>query len=135
MFKSSMPGAGKRQRWFDKLVGDDDRDPVEAVIERVLETPQARSAIEYMKAAIDRAANGIDPKQQPRRVPPQIKRPSRRLIARGIMHFAPGEPLDQAKIQKRRRELAMLCHPDQGGSTEAMTRINQAADILLDSIK
>ncbi len=48
----------------------------------------------------------------------------------GIGTTSPTEKLSKTKITKRRRALAGLCHPDKGGSVEAMTKINQAADVL-----
>ena len=47
------------------------------------------------------------------------------------MHFGPAEALTRDRITKQRRVLASLCHPDKGGSTEAMAKLNQAADLLL----
>ena len=52
-----------------------------------------------------------------------------------MLHFGPSEPITEDQIKKRKRALAALCHPDQGGSVEAMTKINQAADILIKSIR
>jgi hypothetical protein len=45
--------------------------------------------------------------------------------------FGKDDVLDKQKITKRRKELAKLCHPDSGGSVEAMQAVNYAADVLL----
>lgn len=55
-------------------------------------------------------------------------------MARSIMQFGPKEPLTRETITKRRRALAAVCHPDKGGSTEAMQNLNRAAEILLASV-
>jgi hypothetical protein len=47
------------------------------------------------------------------------------------MHFGPAEKLTKKRITKQRQALAAICHPDKGGSTEAMQRLNRAADLLL----
>ena len=67
------------------------------------------------------------PPPRPPRPPPD---PS--LRARQILGFEPTEILTKEAIQKRRQALARVFHPDmQGGSLAQMTRINQAADLLL----
>jgi len=114
------------------------------LLDRVLETPQARGLFEQMQDLIDRAGNAIDPAARPIRPPLQQRRtppppaqpappprPDPRQIARLVMHFGPAEPLSKDKISKQRRSLAAICHPDKGGSTEAMQRLNRAADLLL----
>jgi len=52
--------------------------------------------------------------------------------ARKILGFAEGLVLTRKLVKARQRELAKCCHPDRrGGSTEAMAKVNQAADDLL----
>ena len=119
----------------------DDRDPVQVLLDRVLETPQAATIFERVQELLDRAGNAIDPTARPgrpqRRVPPPPRpQPAQRgpdplQVARMVMHFGPAEPLSKDKISKQRRSLAAICHPDKGGSTEAMQRLNRAADLLL----
>jgi curved DNA-binding protein CbpA len=38
-------------------------------------------------------------------------------------------------VKERQRELAKLMHPDRGGSTKALQRINAAAQELLTGLK
>lgn len=65
----------------------------------------------------------------PHSAPPSAPHPVD--IARRVMGFAAIEPLNRNLITKRRRELAMDRHPDHGGTTEDMQRLNKAAEILL----
>jgi hypothetical protein len=78
-------------------------------------------------------ASSTDRRPPPGRAapPPKPAAPDPRLV----LHFGPNDPITRAEIEKRRRELARLCHPDKGGSTEAMQRINQAADALLAQLR
>lgn len=141
-----MPGVGKkrRRRWHPSLDESDESDPVKVLLEKVLETPQARGIFAQVQDLLDRAGNAIDPTMRPaprqRRVPPPSGyRPPPRPAppvdplpaARAVMHFGQGENLTKERITKQRRALASICHPDKGGSTEAMQRLNRAADLLL----
>lgn len=122
-------------------------DPVEVMAQRLLETPQVRDILGQLQDLLDRVGYAIDrhppppaprarPRVRPRRPPPP--RTERRVPAteaRSVLHFDPAEALTVEKVQKRRRALAALCHPDQaGGSTEAMQTINAAADVILRSL-
>lgn len=86
-----------------------------------------------------RAAAGTPPpnggRRHPRPPPPRPSDPPPPdpiQRAREVLNFEPAEPLTRELINARRRALATLYHPDrQGGSTTAMQRINQAADLLL----
>ena len=74
--------------------------------------------------------------QEPRsRQPPPAAAPAParngELKARRIMNFGPRDRLSSALINQRRRELARIHHPDHGGATDAMQRVNEAADALL----
>ena len=128
-----------RSRWFDDLV-EEDEDPIQMIVDRVLDSRQANNVIDSFRSLLDRAGNAIDPKNRPPRPSPQAPegrriRPSPFTIARSIMHFGPAETLTIESITKRRRELATFCHPDKGGSPEAMVKLNQAADCLLQGLK
>lgn len=138
-----MPGAGKQPRrrgWpyeLLEILEDEDHDPVAVLAERVLEHPQVAEVIERVKRALDRAGNAIDPTARvPRpRQRQRIAPPDPLPLARSILHFGPDESLTTEKITKRRRALAAVCHPDKGGSTEAMARLNHSTDLLLAAIK
>lgn len=70
--------------------------------------------------------NGHTPPRPPPRADVKI------LQARIVLGFEKDEPLDRAKVKARQRALSQALHPDkQGGSTKAMARVNQAADVLL----
>jgi curved DNA-binding protein CbpA len=48
-----------------------------------------------------------------------------------ILGFPPGSSPSAAEIRRKRKQLAAIYHPDAGGNTEAMRRVNAAADELL----
>jgi hypothetical protein len=111
-----------------------DDDPIRAILDRLLETPQAQQMLGKIQFVLDRAGAAIDPKARPAPSPPSFVaegRPDPEQVSRRILHFGPAEPLNRASVTARRRELARFCHPDRGGSTEAMQAINKAADLLL----
>lgn len=54
--------------------------------------------------------------------------------ARAVLGFSKDDVLSEPVIKARHRELARKNHPDMGGSTEKMQRINWAADVLLHSL-
>jgi len=141
-----MPGARRRRQNEPDVF--DDEDPFDALVDRVLDHPQMRGVLESTQAffdsvgfVIDRAAQRKAPKQAPRQKaappprPPQKPRVDPIALARATLHFGPQETLNTTQIKKRRRDLAALCHPDRGGSTQAMQSINDAANILLASLK
>lgn len=68
-------------------------------------------------------ANARPPRQPP--VNPQLE-------ARRVLGFDPNQPLTAELVKARKKALGQLFHPDkQGGSTDAMARVNDAADVLL----
>lgn len=119
-----------------------DDDLLSAIVDRVLESPEARGVFERIHGVIDRVGEIIEPSarsQQPPRSssssPPRPQTPhEQQQVARRVLNFSPDEPLDREKIVRRRRELARSKHPDRGGSNEAMQAVNRAADILLKSL-
>lgn len=54
--------------------------------------------------------------------------------ARAVLGFGRSTPLTTRLIEERRKELALLFHPDRGGSNEGMQRINAAADALASAL-
>jgi hypothetical protein len=55
--------------------------------------------------------------------------------ARQSLGFGPQDPLSEAAIKARQRELAKKYHPDRaGGSLAKMQEINAAVDVLLESL-
>ena len=129
----------------------------DGIVDRVLDHPTARGAFDRIAGSFDRVAQVIDdlsmgrvpwrktqeevppPRPQnggPRRPPPP---PSPRLnglaTAYTILGFAPGTKVTAEAVKERRKELAKLFHPDRGGSTEAMQRVNAAVERVLASLK
>lgn len=54
---------------------------------------------------------------------------------RDVLGFSADISLTRAMVKERQRELAKLMHPDRGGSTKALQRLNAAAQILLAGLK
>lgn len=52
-----------------------------------------------------------------------------------VLGFGADQAITVTDVKRRQRKLAALCHPDQGGNTEAMQRINTAADALLSQLR
>lgn len=72
--------------------------------------------------------------RQQRPPPPPPSSPPRdpEVEARMVMGFAPKQELTKEIVQKRKQALAKVFHPDlPGGSTEAMAKVNNAADLIL----
>lgn len=61
--------------------------------------------------------------------------PSPSEDARTILGFAPGVALTRSMVKQRQRALASMFHPDAGGCTESMQRVNAAAEALLAELK
>lgn len=59
------------------------------------------------------------------------QKPDGQHDARLIMGFDVAEKLTENVIKKRKRQLAAALHPDRGGNTFAMAKLNTAADLLL----
>lgn len=70
--------------------------------------------------------------QAPRRPPPPPPEPTPQELeraARSAMNFGT-ERLTKKMVRDRRIALSRIFHPDHGGDTEAMQRVNAAADFL-----
>lgn len=65
--------------------------------------------------------------QRPASAPAAPKRENPRVV----LGFGSQVKLTTDMVKQRRRELATLWHPDRGGSTEALQKVNEAADALL----
>ena len=118
---------------------DDDRDPIEVLTDRLMEDPRAQQVFDRARGVLDRLGSALDrigrpqPQQIPRRPRPRPRpRPRQpKPDPRVILGFAPNTTLTKKLIKKRRQELSKIFHPDQGGNSETMQRINAAADELL----
>lgn len=102
-------------------------DPVQALLDKLFEMPQVKETIEQVQDVLDRVGAAIEPRPAPAPARPRL---TQEQVARRVMNFGDDEALDPKKIAQRRRELARHCHPDHGGSTDAMQRLNRAAEIL-----
>lgn len=136
-----MPSRRRRKRDFEDFMDEFD-DPFDALVDRLMDSPQAQSVLAQARGILDKLGGAIDGRaaaqaktqaRRPRPAPaPQVDPV---LLARMTLHFAPNDPLTQDTVKKRKKRLAELCHPDRGGSAEAMAAVNHAADILLKSLK
>lgn len=76
--------------------------------------------------------------RRPRGAPPPPPRGAQRSDAsedpRDVLGFAPDLVLTRELVKDRQRAMAALVHPDRGGSTRAMQRVNDAARRLLETI-
>ena len=131
------------------------------VFDRVMAHPAAQRVVDHVFQRVDHTVSRVldeqlrrleaTPRARPRRPPNQGPRgaapppppppPSPPPAsnpehdARVVLGFAPSAPLSAAAVKARRRELAALFHPDRQGSTEAMRRVNAAADMLLANLQ
>jgi len=71
--------------------------------------------------------------RRPPRPPPPA--PAPKEDPRDVLGFGPDAKLTRAMVKERQRELAKLMHPDRGGSTKALQRLNAAAQALLQDLK
>jgi hypothetical protein len=75
------------------------------------------------------------PQQPPSRDDPRAQQRLQQVReARRAMGFTQGEVLTAEDIKIRHRRLVKKHHPDRGGSTEKMARINSAADVLMEEL-
>lgn len=92
-------------------------------------TNRVARLIDRVGGVVDNVANG---QPRPQQAPPQAPRRPPGLDPRIVLGFGTDELLTAEKIHARRKELAKIFHPDkQGGNTDAMRRVNAAADALL----
>lgn len=73
--------------------------------------------------------------EPPPRQPPPAQPPPALEDPRLVLGFPPSSQPTEPEIRQRRRQLAAIVHPDKGGSTEAVQRINVAADRLLEELR
>ena len=71
------------------------------------------------------------PPPPPSAAPP----PSPSADARTVLGFDPGCDLTVSMVKQRQRALASMFHPDAGGCTESMQRVNVAAEELLAELR
>jgi hypothetical protein len=135
--------------------GGIEEDFTDGIVDRVLDHPTARGAFDRIAGSFDRVAQAIDdlsmgrvpwrkaqegappprPDGQARRPPSPPPKPNGLATAYTILGFKPGQKLTAEAVKDRRKELAKLFHPDRGGSTEAMQRVNVAAERILAALK
>ena len=76
-----------------------------------------------------RAQQQSNPRQERQQAPPRPRR--QQADPRSVLGIPPGVPLTASLVKKHQRALATIHHPDSGGTTAAMQRINSAATALL----
>lgn len=137
----------------EEIEEDDDEEKYSDLVEKVLENPQVQTLLDKAAGVVERLGAVVEQvaKERAEQIIDRVKQtaqaraqrpatpPPRKDIdlvkaARSILHFSPTESLTAEKIKDRRRELAKMCHPDKGGSTDQMQKINRAADILIKSV-
>jgi hypothetical protein len=115
-----------------------------------MERPEVQDAIGSIGSFVESAGGIIDSlgnfaarggrrRPKPRQAPPRVEYRTRVKVVRErapedprlVLGFPPGVQLTKDMVKKRKRALAALYHPDQGGSTESMQRLNAAAEALL----
>lgn len=141
-----------------KIEGEVEDDFTDNILDRVLDHPTAQGAFNRIAGSFDRIAQYIDvlstgriPRRereeeasssQPppranghaRPVPPPPRPSGENPYL--VLGFTPGVKITAEMVKERRKELAKLFHPDkQAGSTEAMKRVNTAAETLLARLK
>ena len=86
------------------------------------------------------SGGAVPPRQRPvapLEPDPQLELQRRLVAARQTLGFQPREPITQADVEKRRRELARKHHPDLGterdraARTQRLASVNVAADLLV----
>lgn len=70
------------------------------------------------------------PRSEPVQPPPSVKE-----SPRDVLGFDPKVKLTKAMVKERQRTLAKLWHPDHGGSTKALQRLNAAVAELMPTLK
>lgn len=108
------------------------------IIDTLLENPNIQRGVNKVNSLLDKFSNLIDRAAKGdipffNKAPPKAKVPPI-AAARALLHFGATEPLTEALVKERRRNLARLAHPDVEGSSEEMIRINRATEILLASL-
>jgi len=114
----------------------------EEALDTLLENPRVQGVIEKANGVLDSLGGLIDKVikgeiKLPSKAPPTpAAAPKPRITAREVLHFNPKEVLTEEKIKARRKALAKILHPDKTKEdAAAMSRINQATDILLKGLK
>lgn len=148
----------RRHNEYEDLPEDefesDFEDPVSALASRIMDRPEVRDAVNSIGSFVESAGSVIDSlgdfaarggrarpqsRARPRQAPPRVEYRYKTRVVREkapedprlVMGFPPGTALTRPMVKKRQRDLAALYHPDKGGSTEAMQRLNLAAEALL----
>ena len=148
-YADSMSRRRKREPYEEEY-----DDPVEQLATRLADkivgNPQIQNAISRFEGLFDVVGHGID------RAGELVARGSQRhpeireriryrtkvvekpvevpIDPRVIFGFPADIKLTKAMVKERKRVLAGLWHPDRGGSTESMQRLNAAAAALLQEI-
>lgn len=114
-----------------------DENEMQDLVDAALEHPLGQKIVKKANSVLD-ALSGFIEKLSKQQLPNTPQPKTRVIIKRNpreILHFGPTESLTIEKIEKRKKELARLAHPDLGGSNEAMAQILEAAKLLVQETK
>jgi len=153
-----VPTSGKRRRKAPAVEADlEAADPVQAIVDRIMDHPRTQNVLgvfDQVGVAIDRmskrpVAGGradadsfrlqhrcLELERELRAAKRLIHKLRQNLTARrdddprSVLLFPKGARPTAAEVKKRRNALAAIAHPDRGGDTAVMQRINRAADQL-----
>ena len=113
-----------------------DENELNDLVDAALEHPLGKKIVKKANDVLDALSGFITKLSQQQVTVPQTK--TKVVIKRNpreLLHFGLTESLTIEKIEKRKKELARLAHPDLGGSNEAMAQILEAAKILVQETK
>lgn len=120
------------------VVEDDDyENPAADAVDQILAHPTMQGLVAKVDAWFTKLTSNAG-KAQPKGPPPPGPRPPQQRPGedpRTVLGFGATVALTIGMVKERRKKLAGLYHPDQGGSDEAMRRINAAADALLKELR
>lgn len=117
---------------------------VQAAMGQLAQSPQGQQLlgrvvdlVGQFNGIMDKIAAGELPQPQQVRGAAKVVE---RVVKRGptpreVFHFGKDEVLTAEKIKARKKQLALMVHPDAGGATEEMVKINKAAEALLKEVK
>lgn len=123
-----MPNEG----FVDKLLQNP---AVRNLVDQALEsaTDSFNKRLEQMGQKMERYLTAFVAAQAQQQAAASRPQPAK-IDPRIILGFGPNDVLTKDIIKARQRFLAAEYHPDKGGSTEAMQRVNDAAEELLKSV-
>ena len=115
----------------DDFEEDEEDEDVGSALDEILDHPTVSGFLGRINDTIDRLASGLGGTQAPENRPPPARKRAAVEDPRMVLNFSPTDKLTPEIVKERKKQLAKVFHPDKQGSTEAMARVNAAADQLL----